>query len=248
VHPRYVDREIARWLRDAGCQHVQMGVQSADEEYKRKQLLRLEKDAHLEGALAALAGAGLPTKLDHILGLPGEPPSAQEKARELYARFPPRRIQTFWLVHLPAIELTKNAVADGHVTPEEYKRIERGETTLFRTPKDGEQARFYQRYELLFRLIPLLPAWLRERLRAEHLPPLPTPVASAASLLLDVLSAALKRDAETASYARGFFKQIVRTFIPRARRPRRAPPPAPPAVAAPPRGLATIRRAPARPS
>jgi radical SAM superfamily enzyme YgiQ (UPF0313 family) len=47
VHPRYIDREMARWLRDAGCQHVQMGVQSADEEYKRKQLLRMEKDAHL---------------------------------------------------------------------------------------------------------------------------------------------------------------------------------------------------------
>jgi radical SAM superfamily enzyme YgiQ (UPF0313 family) len=205
VHPRYVDREIARWLADAGCEHVQMGVQSADEEYKRKQLLRMEKEAHLEGALEALADAKLGVNLDHILGLPGEPPSAQERARELYARFGPRMVQTFWLTHLPGIELTREAVAAGLLSTEEYDRINRGGTRLFHSREaagQDAQQRFYQRYEVLFRLMPLLPKWARERVRAEQVPEMNTGTATAVSFLLAVTNLAARRDQEALNYAR----------------------------------------------
>jgi anaerobic magnesium-protoporphyrin IX monomethyl ester cyclase len=212
VHPRYIDREVARWLKDAGCQHVQMGVQSADEEYKRRQLLRMEKDAHLRDALAALAETGLPTKLDHMLGLPGEPPSAQERARELYAEFPPRRVQTFWLTHLPGIELTRDAVKMGSVTVEEYDRINRGETGLFHSrsaPGVSDQS-FYRRYELLFRLMPLLPRAARQRLRAEHLPKLPAGLNALAGAALEMVNLLWHRDAEALNYARHYAHQLRR--------------------------------------
>ena len=220
VHPRYVDRDIARWLKDAGCQHVQMGVQSADAEYKRKQLLRMEREVHLDDALDALAEAGVGTKLDHILGLPGEPESAQEKARALYARFPPLRVQTFWLTHLPAIELTRNAVADGHLSEAEYAAIERGETRRFRMAPNDPRAAFYQRYELLFRLIPLLPKAMRDRLRVHHIPPLPKSVAELASLALDVLNVLVRRDDEAINYLRHYVDQLGRVLLRKRKVPR----------------------------
>ncbi|MFO0547334.1 MAG: radical SAM protein [Polyangiaceae bacterium] len=230
VHPRFIDRDVARWLRDAGCQHVQMGVQSADEEYKRKTLLRIEKDNHLRDALAALADAGLPAKLDHILGLPGEPRSAQEEARKLYAEFPARRIQTFWLTYVPAIDLTRQAVADGVVSQAELHDIERGKTRVFRHPhldaRGREDADFYQRYDLLFRLFPLLPKTARDRLRAEHLPAMGERTASAAAFALDLINAARQVDRETLQFAKHYgrtaLKQLPELLRPTTR-PTRAP-------------------------
>ncbi len=212
VHPRYVDAEVARWLREAGCEHVQMGVQSADEEYKRTQLLRMEKEAHLEAALGALAAAGVPTKLDHMLGLPGEPPSAQDKARALYARFPPRRIQTFWLTWLPGIELLREALASGRLSTADHDAIRRGETRLFhsRTARsDDERQSFYRRYEVLFRLMPLLPRRAREAVRAEHVPDLPAPLATAFGLGLELVNLAAHRDSEAENYARHYLHTMA---------------------------------------
>ncbi len=213
VHPRYIDAEVARWLKDAGCQHVQMGVQSADEQYKRQQLLRMEKDAHLKDALAALEQAGLAAKLDHMLGLPGEPPAAQELAREIYARYPPRRVQTFWLTHLPGIELTREAVKQGHVSDEEYQRINRGETGLFHSrsaPGANADQSFYRRYELLFRLLPLLPRAARQRVRAEHLPRLSARGNALAGAALEAVNLMWHRDAEALNYARHYAHQLRR--------------------------------------
>ena len=210
VHPRYIDSDMARWLREAGCQHVQMGVQSADEEFKRHQLLRMEKDSHLTTALGALRSAGLPTKLDHILGLPGEPMAAQDKAQRLYTEFPPRRIQTFWLTHLPGIELTKAALENGDLTVEEFDRVNRGETGRFhtRSSANASDAALYARYETLFRLIPILPATLRRRVNVRHIPTMPSAANLFTGFLLEGLNVVINRDAEALNYARHYRRQL----------------------------------------
>ncbi len=216
VHPRYIDLDMARWLRDAGCQHVQMGIQSAaDDDYKKGELLRMDKGTHVRGALAALQEGGLPTKLDHMLGLPNEPISAQEAARELYAEFPPRRISTFWLTHLPGVEITKKAVERGEISEEDYARINRGESGRFhsRSVAHASEVAVYRRYELLYRLIPLLPRFLRKRIRIRHIPNLPGPVADTAGFVLEGLSSVLQRDPEAPIYLR-YYAHSMRRQLP----------------------------------
>ncbi|HEY8430148.1 MAG TPA: radical SAM protein [Sandaracinaceae bacterium] len=241
VHPRFIDDEVACWLRDAGCDRVQMGIQSADAEYKRKQLLRMEKEPHVERALEAMSRAGLRMKLDHIFGLPGEPLGAQEKAAELFRRFPPARINTYWLSYLPGTEMKRAAVEAGVISPEESARIDRG---LGRTFHHGNRADLqaslgvYRRYELLFRMIPLLPRPLLERVRAEHLPELEGGAADAIGFALDAIAALLQGDSETWTYGRHYLHHLKRAAMERARGralPTRAPRPVPP-VAYPPRG------------
>jgi anaerobic magnesium-protoporphyrin IX monomethyl ester cyclase len=212
VHPRFIDRDIARWLKEAGCQHVQMGVQSVDEEYKRRTLLRMEKDDHLRRGLRALRDEGLDAKLDHILGLPGEPRSAQEEARKLYVEFAPRRIQTFWLTYVPGIDLTRQALADGVLTQEEVDAIDRGESRVFRHPhlekRDGtDDGDFYQRFDVLFRAMPFLPPAVRERLRAEHLPRMGEKAASAVGFVFDLANALRRLDKETLIFAKHYATQ-----------------------------------------
>lgn len=208
VHPRYIDHDTARWLADAGCQHVQMGVQSVDEEYKRRQLLRMERDSHLRRALDALRSADLDLKLDHMLGLPGEPIEAQELARELYAQYPPRRIQTFWLVHLPGVSLTTDAVASGELSEEAYERLVRGEVRHYHSADTEARSDTYRRYELLFRMLPFLPGPIRRRLRVHHLPSMPPIPTHLVGLALEAANALRHRDAETINYLRFYGRHV----------------------------------------
>ena len=225
VHPRFIDKEIARWLKDAGCEHVQMGVQSVDEDFKRKHLLRVEKDAHLHSALEAIAQAGLGMKLDHILGFPGEPVSAQEAARELYAWFGPNRVNTFWLTYLPGTDMTRQALEAGQITAAELDAIHRGETRLFRHIEGwvaGSRLDFFQRYDVLFRMLPLLPRALRTRLLVDHIPSMCPRAANAVGFAFDLTNALMRRDGETLMFARHYARQLARQ-LPELARGARAP-------------------------
>ena len=92
-----------------------MGIQTVDEEYKRK-LLRFEKDDALHRALGAMSAAGLKMKLDHILGFPGEPLASQPLAWELYKRYRPTRVNTYWLSYLPGTDLMREALQAGWIS------------------------------------------------------------------------------------------------------------------------------------
>ncbi len=228
VHPRFIDADMARWIKDAGCDRIQMGIQSADPEYKRKQLLRMEKDVDLDGALRAMAEVGLPMKLDHILGLPGEPERAQELARELYVKFTPTRVNTYWLTHLPGIELTRDAARKGLITEDDVARIERGKTRLFHHldnwSADDPKFQFYQRYDVLFRALPLLPGWLRKHVRAEHVPRMHPRIANALGFAVDFTNAMLRNDSDTWIYGKHYAHHLARTFfelLPASLRPAR---------------------------
>ena len=212
VHPRYIDDDMARWLKDAGCRWVQMGVQSADEEYKRHELLRMEKEAHMNDSLAALARAQLPVKVDHILGLPGEPLDAQEKARELYVAHPPQRIQVSWLKYLPGVELTRAAVERGELSEHDLGLINRGESGHFHAPStaDTDEAAFYRKYELLFRFLPVLPARLRGWIRIRHLPAMSVRATSLLGMIAEGVKVVVDRDVEAITYGRHYLHSIWR--------------------------------------
>ena len=216
VHPRFMDTDMARWLADAGCSRIQMGIQTVDEEYKRK-LLRFENDLSLRRALEAMSRAGLSMKLDHILGLPGEPLSAQEQAWELYKQFRPTRVNTYWLSYLPGTDLMNDALADGTITQEDADAINRGKTRLFHYAsswKDEGANATYQRYDLLFRLLPLVPRTWTARLDPERLPAISPGVANLIGFAADVVGALVARDRETLIYARLYAHHLKR-LIPR---------------------------------
>jgi radical SAM superfamily enzyme YgiQ (UPF0313 family) len=217
VHPRFMDHDMARWLADAGCSRIQMGVQSVDEEYKRKTLLRIEKDEALRRSLDAMSAAGLSMKLDHILGLPGEPISSQAQAWELYRKYRPSRVNTYWLSYLPGTDITREALAAGRITQADVDDINRGKTRLFHYPdswRRDEILATYQKYDMLFRVLPLLPRAWSARLRADRVPALPSGLANFIGFVADLCGAALNRDQETLIYARQYAHHLKRQ-IPR---------------------------------
>jgi hypothetical protein len=247
THPKFVDEDIVGWMRDAGCTWVQIGIQSLDEHYKHRSMKRYEKAGDVAWAIDAFSRAGIGVKGDHIFGSTGESPEAQELARRFYATHTPARVGTFWMTYYPGVEITAEARARGDLTDEDVARIDRGHVPAyheFGAVKDPAQLRALGNYEALFRLMPALPAWLRGRVRAEWLAPIPPPLLRALSTLGDIAVGFAMRNPDHLLYARYYLQQIARhaghaaglvapiePFAPRAPRPAVADPPALPGAA-----------------
>jgi radical SAM superfamily enzyme YgiQ (UPF0313 family) len=222
THAKYVNDEAAALLADAGCENVQMGIQSMDEDYRRSRLRRVERARDVDRALTALEKHGVRFSLDHIFGFPGESDAAQEAALALYGRFRPHRVNTFWLTYFPGTEIFREAVAEGRLTAGEAAAIERGDAISYHQPQGGDPARQrrYLRYELLFKSLPLLGKRAADLVPEELTARAPLPALRALIYAADLASAVKNRNQDMGIYARYYAREMARAWL-----PRRAPSP-----------------------
>jgi radical SAM superfamily enzyme YgiQ (UPF0313 family) len=211
THPKYMDDDIARWMKEAGCMWVQMGVQSMDEDYKNK-IKRYERSDHIRSALEYMHKYGLKAKLDHMFGLPGEPIEAQEKALSLYAEFVPARIQTFWTCFLPGTELLKEGMAEGLVSEADAERLNEGLDFYFyrnmSNIKNPEMVSAYAAYEFIFKIMPLLPKFIRLRIKAKHVKWIPELIRKPVAFTADVITGFAHRNPDFEAYAKHYLYQM----------------------------------------
>lgn len=217
THPRYIDEEVAKWLYDAGCRWIQMGVQTMDEDLKRGSLKRYESSDHIEKALTVMNRAGLLPKVDHMFGLPNEPIGAQDTAKRLYASEAcPKRIQTFWTCYLPGTEMMKEAIAAGEISPEQEERLNEGlDFYFFRNEdniKDPELVAKYRAYEVMFRLFPIMPQSWREKMEPRHVRWLPNGLSRFAASVFDVMTGFTHNNPEFAAYALHYLWHLYAFF------------------------------------
>lgn len=205
THPRYMDDDIAKWLSNAGCSWVQMGVQSMDEGFKKDTLLRYERSEDVSAAIDVMNKYKMKVKVDHMFGLPDEPISAQENARQLYAHHSAKRIQTFWTCYLPGTEMMNDALAKGRLTEEQATKINEGEDFYFfrntENIKDASLMNLYKAYEVIFRIMPVLPDWMKTRLLPKHILKIPGFFIRPLSMLSDVITGFMLRNPEFKAYA-----------------------------------------------
>ncbi|MBS1618315.1 MAG: B12-binding domain-containing radical SAM protein [Bacteroidetes bacterium] len=205
THPRYMDDDIARWLSHAGCEWVQMGVQSMDEGFKKDTLLRYERSDDVSAAIDVMNKYNMRVKVDHMFGLPDEPISAQENARVLYSEHAAKRIQTFWTCYLPGTEMMNDALAKGRLTESQAAKINEGEDFYFfrntENIKDEKLMELYKAYEVIFRIMPVLPERWRSRLQPRHILMIPSLFIRPISMLSDVITGFMLRNPEFRAYA-----------------------------------------------
>ena len=214
THPKYIDDDISRWMKEAGCMWVQLGVQSMDEEFKNKNLKRYERSDHIRTALEVMHKHGLKVKVDHMFGLPGEPISAQEKALSLYSEFVPARIQTFWTCFLPGTELMKEGLAEGIINEADAKRLNEGLDFYFYRNADNikneEMVRAYKSYEFLFKIMPLMPKAVRLRIKAKHVQWIPAFIKGPTAFFADLVTGFANRNPDFEAYAKHYMYQMYR--------------------------------------
>ncbi len=238
THPKYVDEDIVRWMKEAGCTWVQIGIQSVDEHYKHASMKRYEKQGDVAWAIDAFMRAGIGVKGDHIFGSPGEGNEAQRAALEFYAEHTPARISTYWMTYYPGVEMTADALARGLLSEEEVRRMDHGDVHAFHhtgVVKDPLLLRQLANHEIAFRFLPAVPQRLRKHVRPEWLSPIPLPLLSALSTAADVAVGFAQQNPEHLAYARHYLTHLYRHARGAARVPevRTAPAAAPSAPAAP---------------
>lgn len=220
-YPRLLTREVTQALAAAGCHHVQMGIESANERIRREILLRPETNAQVDEALRNLEDAGIGYSTDFILGLPGESEQDLVDAIRLLAgRSGLRRASIFWLEYLPGVHLTALAQQMGLIGPRELENIEQGRQQNYLahgSVEDREMVRHLKNYHLVFRILPiaapgLVDFILRHRLQRffRFLPQ--TPII----ILVDLLVSVATRDTYAAWAIRTYLFELRRRWRARA--------------------------------
>ncbi len=216
IHPKYFDDDIARWLHEAGCDWIQMGIQTMDEKFKHENLRRYEESDHIVEALQSMHRYGIHPKVDHMLGLPGEPIGSQATALKLYQEQTPNRIQVFWTSFLPGTEILQQGIDAGIVSLEQADKLNEGIDFYFFRNEDNINnpglVKIYQNYELLYKMIPALPESIRYKLSPERVNWIPKFIGRLIASILDVYVGFKYSNPEFSAYMKHYLHHL-KSFV-----------------------------------
>ena len=216
THVNFVDEEIAQLLSDSGCRTAQIGMQSMNDDYKRVVCKRYETTATSAKALDLMKKYKIQVKLDHMLGLPGEPLEAQEVAHQFYLDHTPYRINAYWTNFFPGTDMLKDAIADGTISQDEADAINEGkpfDSAMFANKYiDAAKMRTYKIYETIYKLLPGLPPFLRNRLSVPVIEKMPVAFLSATTFLAHVAIGIVRFDPDTFYAITYYFYHVKRTI------------------------------------
>lgn len=164
LHPKQATEEYTRLLKQAGCDHCQMGIESLDEQVKKYIIKRHDTNANVENAVKNLEAEGLKYSCDFIFGLP------TQKVEELATgiRFLAKlkycvRASVFWMQYLPGVGATQYAFNTGILTKKDIEKINAGDQDHYMSHgsiEDDTKKKELKNVMLLYRLAPILPGWL----------------------------------------------------------------------------------------
>lgn len=211
VDSKYMDKEIAYQLKESGCKWVQMGVQTLDSEYKKNKLNRHETKKQIVSAIKLMKENEIKLQLDHMLALPDEPITAQKKALEFYKKMTPDRIQTFWTTYLPGTALVKKEYRKGKLSDKELEEINLGKKYyLHRRSDNKNKNKIYRKYQLAFRMIPVLPDFIRKKIRPDIVEKTPVTVFNPFLFIIDLFNGLFSKNPDFLSYSDYYLSQIKR--------------------------------------
>lgn len=159
-HVLYIDKERAKLLKESGCYRVELGIQSTNEELRKDILNRHENNSDIERALDICKSINLPYQVDHIFGLPGDTEQNLIDAANFYINHRPQRIGCFWLSYFPKTSIVEIGLQRGLIKQDELKDINDGLGKILHfggSIKDKKEKHMIRGFEVLFKLIPLLP-------------------------------------------------------------------------------------------
>jgi radical SAM superfamily enzyme YgiQ (UPF0313 family) len=198
-HPKTIDAEVAGKLKEAGCWHVQIGIESMNPRIRRDWLGRNETNQDIAGALHAMDEAGLHYSVDLMVGLPGETHEDILQAIEFLVSRPAlTRVSIFWLKYLPGVEITRQALERSHIGPSDLEKINQGLQPNYLSTGSVENKAMREcllSFQVLFRILPIMPRGLMKLILRKkyyrccrYLPQVPV------IIFIDILVSIFKKD------------------------------------------------------
>ncbi len=99
AHVKFFDRDMAKWLKEAGCKIVKFGIESGNERIRRKILNRHMSNEEMKKAISICEETGLHSSCFVMLGLPSETKKEMMDTIRFLAEAKPGRFR--WSVFYP---------------------------------------------------------------------------------------------------------------------------------------------------
>ena len=168
-HCNFLDDEICQLLKESQCVMLEMGIQSCDEQYRKKYLFRNETNEDYRRVAAILHRHKIPFALDHIFNLPSEKEESYKNAALFYNELRPSYMSTFWLQYFPGADILDIAVREKIIDEKGRACINNGLANgRFSLSVGGTDyfnvERQYFNYQFWFTLIPLVPRKIFQKL------------------------------------------------------------------------------------
>jgi len=165
ANPGTIKDEEMYLLKEANCNMIGFGLQSANEQTRINTLKRRGTNERIKEVSKLCHKLKICFHFDHIFNIPGEGVEDQAEAFKFYNETRPDLINTFWMTYWPKIKLLDIALEKGILDKETVKKINRGETSHSLFVGVGSKYSFgekeiYDTFAFLFVALPLMPRWL----------------------------------------------------------------------------------------
>ncbi len=163
IHVNLFDEEICVWLKEAGCQWVDFGIQHINENYRKQYLKRHETNANIENTLSLLKKHKIVSFADYIVGLPGDTIEHNEEARLFFLKNMPDIIEPYWMSYHPKTDIIQKGLEHHVLNDETLYAIHHGlKHSYFQSSPASKD--YHDDYYFIFKVLPALPNFMREKL------------------------------------------------------------------------------------
>lgn len=121
VHPSTINDEVSRLLKEMGCVHTSIGVESGDPDYRSKVLNRHMSDKQIVSSIQSLRRHGINVTTFNMIGLPGMDRGHIFKTIALNKRANPNSSMATIFMAFPDAELTKAIIKQGLIKKSDIK-------------------------------------------------------------------------------------------------------------------------------
>lgn len=161
THTKIVDEEYAGLMKESGCRKLEIGVQTINEEKRRRIYNRSESTEEIRLAITILQKNGLLVAADNIINFPTESESDLIEMVSFYNETRPDILKVFWLCYFPGTEIVNIALRHGVIDEATVARINSGELANF-VSVNTKTTKLHRKFYLLLVLTQILPRnWIR---------------------------------------------------------------------------------------
>ena len=155
-HPMYLDEDRIRLINEAGCKWIQVGIESLNEQTRKKILNRPESNNQIYNSISLLEKYKMRYELDFIFGLPGDDENTYKETVDFLKPLNSlNRVSALILSFLPKTEIINHSLKYKDIDVDEIKNIEEGlesSQTDKGSIRKEHTRKLSERYNLLYRL------------------------------------------------------------------------------------------------
>ncbi len=171
VYPNTIDLEVAQAMARAGCDSVEMGVQSGSHRLRRDIIHRVTPNNKIIAAMQAFREVGIRCTVDIIVGLPTETEEDLYETVHVLTEGRPWHIYAFWLRYYSHTEISKIAMNLNILKSEDLVKIEQGAHSRGHLAggTEREKSSLARKFHTLIILLPILPQWTKKFVHKKRL-------------------------------------------------------------------------------